>query len=304
MEREDFIKKWLEGKISSDDLDKKMRDGGGGREMRDLKDIISRSTELRVPQKRTKAEVWTQCPEKIEEQKQSQKIVKMKPWIPLSIAVSLILLIISYFVLLQPESVEAPMGKQLAYILPDGSRVWLNADSRISFRSFERQETRKIKLEGEAFFEVEKGGPFIVESENGTITVVGTSFNVNQRNTFKEVACFNGSVEVTTKQRQRIILKAGEFTESKNGILTEAEIFDEEKTASWRTGEFYFDNASLESVINELERQFDIEIRYNGKKGRTYTGYFANQDLDEALQLVFHPMKLSFKKQGKTIVIG
>jgi ferric-dicitrate binding protein FerR (iron transport regulator) len=302
MEREDFIKKWLEGKISSDDLDKKMRDGGEGREMRDLKDIISRSTELRVPQKRTKAEAWKQFTEKAGEQP-TQKVVKMKPWLPLGIAASLILLIVSYFFLFRPESVEAPMGKQMAHVLPDGSQVWLNADSKISFRQFERQGTRKIKLKGEAFFEVQKGGPFIVEGENGTIAVRGTSFNVNQRNSSLEVACFSGSVEVTTPKGQRTILKAGEFTESENGSLTQAKIFDEEKTASWRIGEFYFEGAPLENVINELERQFDIEIRYNGKEGRIYTGYFTNRDLDEALQLVFQPMKLPFKKEGKTVVV-
>jgi ferric-dicitrate binding protein FerR (iron transport regulator) len=303
MEREEFIKKWLEGKISSDDLDKKMRDGGEGREMRELKDIISRSTELRVPQKRTKTEAGKQFTEKIDEQQPLQKVVKMKPWVPLGIAASLILLVVSCFVLFRPESVEAPMGKQVAHVLPDGSQVWLNADSRISFRQFELEGTRKIKLEGEAFFEVQKGGPFIVEGENGTITVRGTNFNVNQRNSSLEVACFSGSAEVTSKDGQRITLNTGEFTASKNETLIQAGIFDEEKTASWRMGKFYFEGVPLENVINELERQFDIEIRYNGKEGRVYTGYFSNKDLDEALQLVFLPLRLPFKKEGRTVVV-
>lgn len=304
MEREDFIRQWMEGKISSDDLDRKMRESPDNREMKELKDIISRSTELRVPQKRTKAEAWSQFTDKIESPQQSpEKVVHMKPWLSLSIAASLLLLIGSYFIFVRPDMVEAPMGKQVAYTFSEGSQVWLNADSRISFRSFDLQGTRKVKLQGEAFFEVQKGGPFIVEGDNGTVTVLGTSFNVNQRSGVLEVACFSGSVEVRAKKGERIILKAGEFTQSENQLLTPPLDFDEEKTASWRLGEFYFENVPLENAIDELERQFAIEIRYNGKEGRMYTGYFTNKDLDEALQLVFQPMKLSYQIQGKTVIV-
>lgn len=299
MEREDFIKKWLEGKISSDDLDKKLHDN---REMRDLKDIISKSTELRVPQKRTKAEAWKQFAEKAEAQKQVGKVVKMKPWFPLSIAASVLFLAL-YVIFFSSDVMKAPRGKQVTHTLPDGSQVWLNADSKISFRSFDLNETRKISLRGEAFFEVKKGGAFIVEVDGSTITVLGTSFNISQRNSALEVSCFSGSVQVTNKH-QKVILKAGEFTQTKaSNELTDPTIFDADKAASWRKGEFYFESTPLENVISELERQFDIEIRYTGKIGREYTGYFTNKDLNEALQLVFHPMKLPYRREGKTIIV-
>jgi ElaB/YqjD/DUF883 family membrane-anchored ribosome-binding protein len=95
MEREDFIRQWKEGKISSDDLDRKLRESPDNREVKELKDIISRSTELRVPQKRTKEEAWSQFTDRIESQQQPpEKVVHMKPWLALSIAASLLLLII------------------------------------------------------------------------------------------------------------------------------------------------------------------------------------------------------------------
>jgi hypothetical protein len=99
MEREDFVRQWKEGKISSDDLDRRMRESPDNREMKELKDIISRSTELRVPQKRTKTEAWNQTTDKIEAQQQlPEKVVRMKPWLALSIVVSLLMLIIIFIV--------------------------------------------------------------------------------------------------------------------------------------------------------------------------------------------------------------
>ncbi len=299
MKREDLIKEWMEGRLSSEDLDKKIQ---GDTDLADLKKIISKSAELKVHEKRTKAEAWELLSSKLEEKKLA-KVVRLNPYIFISIAASIVLIVTFYFLFTRPETVLAPKGQQVSHILPDGSQVWLNADSEITYRAFNQNDERKVHLKGEAFFSVIKGGPFEVQSDYGIVIVVGTTFNVNERDRALEVACFTGSVEVTNNGGQHIELKAGEATRTKDNTFAPVAKFDSEKEASWIKGDFYFDGVPLEKVLAELERQFDIQIIYESKTPRIYTGYFNNKDLDEALRLIFQPMSLQYKKGGNKIFV-
>lgn len=299
MEREDFIKKWLEGKVSAEELEKELKNSD---ELAELKSVIEASSKLKVPQGKSKEDAWAALSGKIQEKK-SDKVVKLRPWVPMSIAASVILFVVSYFIIFSSKKVVTAKGEHLSYTLSDGSSVILNADSKISFKKFKADDNRKVSLEGEAFFDVKSGGAFIVEGTYGTVSVVGTSFNVNLRHNRFEVACFSGVVEVESNSGQKVTIKQGESTQLTEGRLFGAMPFDEEKKATWRQGEFYFENAELDDVIEELERQFNIDIEYSGNVNRTYTGYFHNKDVDEALQLVFAPMGLTFEKtQNKVIV--
>ena len=299
MEREDFIKKWLEGKISAEELEKELKNSD---ELAEMKDIIETSSRLNVPQRKSKEEAWAALSGKIKEEK-PVKVVKFKPWIPLSIAASVILFVISYFILFSGEQIVSGRGEHISYALPDGSSVILNADSKISFKKFEAGGRRIVSLTGEAFFDVKSGGPFVVEGEKGKVSVIGTSFNVNQRNTKFEVSCFSGVVEVESKSGMKVKINKGESTQLTEGRLFGPIPFDSEKTATWKQGEFYFDNAQFDEVIEELERQFNIDIEYSGNINRTYTGYFHNKDVDEALQLVFAPMGLTFEKNQNKVIV-
>jgi ferric-dicitrate binding protein FerR (iron transport regulator) len=298
MDREDIIKEWIAGRLSTEELDKMIKERA---ELESLKKIISGSKELRVTHKRSKAEAWEMLAARIDENQ--TKGVKLKPYVLISIAASLSLILVVAFILFGlPESVKAPKGKHISHVLPDGSQVWLNADSKISYRDFDQKSERKVTLKGEAYFDVREGGRFEVTGEYGTVLVVGTSFNVSQREGL-HVSCFKGSVQVITKDGNQLMLKAGNSTRIKNDKLTSPSRFNAEKEATWLTGDFYFEGASLEYVLSELERQFNVDVVYEGKDPRTYTGYFNNRDLDEALQLIFQPMSLSYKKEGNKIYV-
>jgi transmembrane sensor len=300
MNREDLIKEWIAGRLSTEDLDKEIKDD---LELANLKKVISKSSELDVPKKRTKQEAWQLLSSRIETKEQT-KSVSLNPYVLLSIAASVTLIVVaSYFIFTLPETVNAPKGQHISRILPDGSQVWLNADSEISYRNFTAQEDRTVNLIGEAYFDVKSGGSFEVKGPNGTVRVLGTSFNVNQRDDALEVSCFRGSVEVKSNNGQSRRLKAGQVTHNQNGKLTMPAKFNADKGASWLTGDFYFESIPLEKVLAELERQFNVEIIYVDKEPRTYTGYFNNSDLDEALQLIFEPMSLTYKKEGNKIYV-
>jgi len=300
MSREELINEWIAGRLSTEDLDKKI---AGAEDADQLKEIISRSQMLDVPKKRTKEEAWQLLSSQIEAGDHA-KVVRLNPSIIFTIAASVALIALaSYFIFTLPESVEAPRGQHISHLLPDGSQVWLNADSEISYRNFGQDEDRKVKLTGEAYFDVKKGGSFEVIGENGTVTVLGTSFNVNLRDNTLAVSCFKGSVVVKNKTGQSQTLRAGQSTRSAEQTLTPATRFKAEKEASWLTGDFYFEAAPLEKVFAELERQFNVDIVYKRNDVRTYTGYFNNSNLDEALQLIFQPMSLPYRKEGDKIYV-
>jgi ferric-dicitrate binding protein FerR (iron transport regulator) len=295
----DFIKDWLEGKVSPAELKSKKENGDAS--VQELDELITRSSKLTVPDSITKEDAWEKLSGKLADTpKQEAKVVKFGRWIPLSIAASVTLLIIA-FVAFNEATVTTQLAETKVYTLPDGSEVTLNADSRISYSRFNFSGERTVTLEGEAFFNVTKGNTFTVESEKGAVTVLGTSFNVHTRPSGFEVSCFTGKVKVSSGE-QAIMLTKGLFTKLDNNSLIAAAPFDDKKT-TWRQGDFYFEGKPLTMVIDELERQFDVEIILRSDGARLYTGYFSNKNLDEALEMVFKPMSLNYTRETNKITV-
>lgn len=286
----DFIKDWLEGKVSPAEL--KSRKENGDALVREYDELITRAAGLKVPDSITKENAWEKLSGKLTETpKPEANVVKMARWIPLSIAASVTLLVIAFFAF-HEATVTTTMAETKVYTLPDGSVVTLNAESKIAYSRFNFSDERTVTLEGEAFFNVTKGSTFTVASENGNVTVLGTSFNVNTRPAEFEVSCFTGKVKVTHHNHE-VMLTKGLFTKLDKDKLIAAESFDDKKT-TWRQGDFYFEGKPINTVIDELERQFNVEIILQGDGTRLYTGYFSNKNLDEALEMVFKPMSLNY----------
>jgi transmembrane sensor len=295
----DFIKDWLEGKVSSAEL--KSRKDNGDAFVQEFDELITRSSGLKVPDSITKEDAWEKLSGKlVGAPAQEAKVVKLGRWIPLSIAASVTLLVIAFFVF-NRATVATPMAATQVYTLPDGSEVTLNADSKITFARFNFSGERTVTLEGEAFFNVTKGSTFTVASDKGTVTVLGTSFNVNTRPSGFEVACFTGKVKVNSGAHH-VTLTKGLFTKLDKDNLIAAEPFHDKK-ATWRQGDFYFEGKPLNMVVDELERQFNVEIILRGDSTRLYTGYFSNKNLNEALEMVFKPLSLKYKREANKITV-
>ncbi|MTI32765.1 FecR family protein [Xanthovirga aplysinae] len=188
------------------------------------------------------------------------------------------------------------------WILPDGSKVKINAGSELRYNKLLWVFERKVTLTGEAFFEVKKGEKFVVDSELGTTQVLGTSFNIFARVKSYEVRCSTGSVRVTSKStNDQVLLKPGEGVTFKTQSLQPFE-FDVANDKDWRKGAFFFDETIFESVIAELERQYNVEISYpKDYANLLYSGYFDNQNLAKALKLVCEPVGLEYQQKGKKI---
>lgn len=186
-------------------------------------------------------------------------------------------------------------GERLYVQLPDGSGVTLNAGSKIAHRRYGWRKNREVSLDGEAFFEVKEGSRFTVVTGSARTRVLGTSFNVFERNREFGVKCSSGRIEIITKSGQHAILEPGDYLAGTNDRITGLSTESDSTINSWMRGEFYFHNEPLTNVLAEIERQFNITIDYRASESRSYSGYFNDKNLDSALNLVCTPMQLNYK---------
>lgn len=303
MNKNTFIQDWMEGKISPEQLEELKADPAYSESIAELEQILSRSSELTPPRKKSTKQAWDEIADTLDERspKKNTRVVKFNPLVKLAIAATVTLVFLVYFLLPSSTTYNTLAGEQLTYDLPDGTKVVLNAETSISFDASKWSEERVIQLDGEAYFDVKSGMPFRVETQIGNIEVLGTTFNAYNRNGVLRVSCFEGKVKVRSSSEERVLTE-GQASKVVGEVVENPKRFDLEKTATWRTGEFYYENAPFGEVIDELERQYQIKVDIE-LRDRYYTGYFNNKNLDEALKLVLLPMSLEYEKDGSTIKV-
>ncbi|MCF8243725.1 MAG: FecR domain-containing protein [Saprospiraceae bacterium] len=193
-------------------------------------------------------------------------------------------------------------GENKEVKLPDGSVVTLNAMSKLGFAEADWTEGRKVALDGEAYFKAKKGKTFTVQTEQGSVQVVGTIFNVYARGEELEVKCAEGKVQVTNPEAtERVLLKKGEQVTVLRGRMQQRQGLS--FYPNWFKGESTFRSASLERVFGEMERQYGVKVLADSLGERTFSGKFVNNDLKKAVKMVCDPMKLNCEVRGDTVVI-
>lgn len=197
--------------------------------------------------------------------------------------------------------VETLASEKTRVELPDHSLVELNAMSSIIYQTKNWDDKRTLKLNGEAYFKVAKGKTFDVVTNQGIVTVVGTQFNVKQRNNFFEVICYEGIVKVSSGSKTKKLL-AGDTFKILNGTFSEGKIKDE--APKWIRNMSDFDGIPFSEVIMELERQYNIKITTeNIDKTRLFTGGFPHNDLENALIAITQPMQMNYKISASNLVL-
>ncbi|WP_031530167.1 FecR family protein [Dyadobacter crusticola] len=179
------------------------------------------------------------------------------------------------------NTLSTPKGGQYQVRLPDGSKVWLNASSSIRFPSVFAAAERKVEITGEAYFEVakDKRKPFRVKFNESEVLVLGTSFNIMAypEEGASKTTLVEGSVAIQNVGRNAR-LKPGQQA----AILATGQIKTKytpvEEAVAWKNGEFYFQEASVEEVMRQLSRWYDVRIKYNGKiPVKQFTGRISRQ---------------------------
>jgi transmembrane sensor len=271
--------------------------------------ILWRSAQYKVPYALTKEKALEQLKAKIVAHdivNESQKTPKYRKLYWINIAAAFILLLVgSWFLWLTIPKTEviAEKGTHLDYTLPDGSEVTLNADSKLTFSKNNFNKRRNLELKGEAFFHVQKGKTFTVNTNWCEVKVLGTSFNVHARENLCKIRCLSGKVMVTAGTQGLIILP-GESAIVSNNIVTKNQDKNIGTVSNWRIGEFYYENTSLNKIFKEIERQYNITFALPEINDLFFTGSFSNKNLIDALDIVCIPMGLTYEigSHGKIFV--
>ncbi|ACU03126.1 FecR family protein [Pedobacter heparinus] len=217
---------------------------------------------------------------------------------------------------------STPRGGTYQITLPDGTRAWLNADTKISFPSqFIGKERKILLINGEVYFEVAKNKekPFIVETSRQVVEVLGTHFNISA---YKEegstkTTLLEGSVAVTStrarpkKPNERAIVYPGtvlkpnqESVLNENNELVLKQV-DASEAIAWKNGEFIFNDEPLESIMRKLARWYDVEVIYQGvDKDRLFGGGVSRYDnISKILNKMEKTGGIHFKIEGKSVTV-
>lgn len=204
--------------------------------------------------------------------------------------------------------VSTPRGGTYQIILPDGSKVWLNAASEIKFpASFQQTKTRTVKLIGEAYFEVakDKSKPFIVETEQQQVKVLGTHFNINAYPDEKRTrtTLLEGSVQLAYGTKD-LLLKPGQQA-SLTGKSMELSDVDTEETIAWKNGNFVFNDEDLQSIMRKVARWYDVEVVYQDQLPETsFLGALSrSKNLSALLKVLESSGKIHFKIEGRRVIV-
>jgi len=205
---------------------------------------------------------------------------------------------------LKAQKIYVAYAQNESILLPDGSVIQANADSKISYDESNWSTKRVVHLEGEAFFKIIKGKPFTVITPVAKIEVLGTSFNIFSRDTEFKVVCKTGEVKVSLHDidENRTLIK-NELAYLFDGTFIK-ETKAEEAKIPWLNDQFEFNNISLKKVFREVERQFDVDIKSDFIIQNTfYKGSFKKTTLDEVLDQICRPMNLTYEKTDRQISI-
>lgn len=205
---------------------------------------------------------------------------------------------------------ENPKGQKTLITLPDGSKVWLNSESRLEYPSA-FNEKRQVALHGEAFFEVAKNPdkPFEVFSNGVLTTALGTSFNINafEKNSVV-VGLVTGKISVETDgvtNEDRVFANPGEMViYNANSRVLNVKTYADLDFIKWTNRIIVFKRADVQQIKKKLERWYDVTINVkNADKKITFTGEFENESLELILERMAFVEKFDFKIKGKQVDI-
>ncbi|MFD2553513.1 FecR family protein [Sphingobacterium tabacisoli] len=210
------------------------------------------------------------------------------------------------------RTLSTPRGGQFAVVLADGTKVWLNAESSITFPTQFDKGTRSVEITGEVYFEVAKkqGQPFIVQARQQTITVLGTHFNINAYpdQHIVKTSLIEGRVAVSAGGRQ-VELRPGQMClwNEKQGGLGVDNIPDLGSLLAWKEGMFSFDNSNIREIMQTLSRWYDVDVAF--EKGDYSDCVFGGmvpkkENIDQVLRILSASQQLTFDIKERRVLVS
>jgi len=210
----------------------------------------------------------------------------------------------------QINTISTPRGGHYQVILADGSKVWLNASSSLTYPMTFSGSQRKVNLTGEAYFEVAKNAdkPFVVEVSGIAVNVLGTQFNVNAYEQEYEIktTLIEGSVNVS-REGLNAVLKPGQQAAWQNGreqfILSEVDI---EQVVAWKNGLFIFNSDRLSTIMHQLSIWYDFEFEFKDDVSqKTFSGIISRNDsITNVLDKLALTKEVAFKIEARKVLVS
>lgn len=203
-------------------------------------------------------------------------------------------------------------GEMKETVLPDGSKIWVNAGSSVHYPKEFKGSSRTVKLRGEAYFSVSKDEdrPFIVETDGLSVKVLGTEFNVSAYPDQEKIitTLTNGRIEVATKSRQVYRLEPDQQlvynTETSEIELTST---DAAQASAWKTGDLIFDYSLLKDILSAIERKFNVSVTLDKSlrlSDEHYSVKFVNgESIDQIMEVLRNMCGFTYSIEGDEIRI-
>jgi transmembrane sensor len=289
MSKEEYIRKWIDGTLTEEE---KVA-FESSEDFKNLEGLNEAIKSFKAPE----YNVESSLNELKSRKEKSGKVVRFPLIKSVARVAAVLLLIISgyfFFYLNINTTVETAVAEKKEIYLPDSSLVNVNALSQLTFKANIWKYKREIQLQGEAFFSVARGAQFDVITSSGTVSVLGTQFNVKNRGEFFEVVCYEGKVQVLSENKSDELLP-GESFRVVNGQAEKYETSNE-SSPGWISNQSNFKSVPYGQVIEELERQYGVIVKTEDlDMEELFTGSFEHDDLKLALRAITTPLNIQYQ---------
>ena len=282
MDKSTYLASWIEGTLSDLELEK-LEGKESLKRYSKIKEVSS-ELEIGIPENLHWEVFMKQLPEKREPQK------KTLNWV-YSIAASFVVLVgISSFILSQKTYTSPNSFNQVD--LSDGSIVQLAPGATLKHQGSFNLINRKLKLAGEAYFQVKKGSPFIIDTPNGTVEVIGTAFKIIDSGDFYKVICTDGKVKVTHREKTYFLTKGLSFSSITKGV------YEIDLNQYTDLSASYYNKVPLDYVVDVVSKLYNINIQISSLKNNYFTGTVDLKDQEKALRSISLPFSFKVVQQN------
>ena len=213
-------------------------------------------------------------------------------------------------VAVQYNTISTPRGGQYQLTLADGSQVWLNAESSITFPTSFSGNQRQVKITGEAYFEIahDADKPFHVNVNEMDVKVIGTHFNVNAYKDEAEIktTLLEGSVQVTYNEQAKIISPRQQLIlNNKSGKMVVEKNINIDEIMAWKNGKFYFNEANIQLIMKQVSRWYNVDVEYKGEVNKLFEGTISRQvSVEDIFKILSATGGVHFAIEGRKIIVS
>ena len=293
-EKDDIaLSQWLSGDLTAEQL-KSLNDQY---DLEALRTVLDRQETLDL-ETVDSANLWDSVEQKISRTKPFYR----RKWFLALLVCGAIIAAIFLYGIVGSSQIKTQETQNTERLFADGTKVILSPSSSLKFTEKNWSDERRLKLKGQAFFAVEKGTEFIVETDKGSVTVLGTEFEIWESGETWKVLCMEGKVKVSNSEgTESIDLTVGDQVFINNNVFSKASKH-ESIGASFLTDQQQYQGISADALMKEVERFYGLKVKQRGIEGPgMFSGVLILNDLEKALDYIARSMNWNYEMEKESI---